>query len=81
MPRAPARAAPKAGKTGIKINLSALQRERAGQPQPEVGDEYDGAEGSGFLASLGRRAVDLSGEVLKADHAARPLWIDDDGNM
>lgn len=71
----------KAGKTGIKINLSALQRAATAHPQAGQFDGGHGDDDVTFLESLGARAMDLSDEVLKPDHAARPLWIDDGGNM
>lgn len=81
----PAKKAKPSGSTGIKINLTALQRARTAQAaHPAEEQEYDDEEGGGegFLNSLaGRWGVDLSGESLKPDHAARPLWIDEAGNM
>lgn len=79
--RKPKKAAkPAAGKTGLKINLSALQRAAAAHPaEGQFDDEDEGDDG--FLDRLGGRAIDLSDETLKADHAARPLWIDEAGNM
>jgi hypothetical protein len=75
-----AKKAAAAGATGIKINLSALQRARAAESDGVVHDAP--ADGEGFLDTLtGRWGVDLSGERLKNDHAARPLWIDESGNM
>ncbi|WOO78810.1 General transcription and DNA repair factor IIH helicase subunit XPB [Vanrija pseudolonga] len=87
--RAPAKAPARGGAaaaTGIKINLTALQRARevAGAHPADGAVDYDdgGDDGEGFLEGLvGRRGIDLSGENLKADHAARPLWIDESGNI
>lgn len=67
-------------KTGLKINLSALQRAAAAHPA-EGQFESDGEDDDGFLERLGGRGIDLSDETLKADHTARPLWIDEAGNM
>ncbi|EJT47899.1 general RNA polymerase II transcription factor [Trichosporon asahii var. asahii CBS 2479] len=78
---APKKAAP------IKINLSALQRARnVATAHPADDQDYDEeiprGGGGGFLDSLmGGRAIDLSHEHLKADHANRPLWIDEGGNI
>jgi DNA excision repair protein ERCC-3 len=83
--RAPVARGKKAGT--LKINLSALARaQEAAAAHPAEGEEYDeGPEvdvAEGFLGGLlASRTTDLSGEDLKQDHAARPLWIDDDGNM
>lgn len=87
--RAPAKAPARGGAaaaTGIKINLTALQRARevASSHPADGAVDYDdgGDDGGGFLEGLvGRRGIDLSDENLKADHAARPLWIDESGNM
>jgi hypothetical protein len=65
---------------GGKINLTALQRARAA----ETGDggEYSDGGADAFLDTVGGDwGIDLSRESLKADHASRPLWIDEDGNM
>jgi hypothetical protein len=56
------------------------------------GDEYDSDDegprqitGSEFLTKLlawkTRPVKDLGGLELKADHTARPLWIDNHGRM
>jgi len=72
----------KAQGTGIKINLTALQRAREDETPIEEEEYYEDGGGEGFLNGLaGRWGVDLSGESLKPDHAARPLWIDESGNM
>ncbi|WVQ63251.1 uncharacterized protein L199_001402 [Kwoniella botswanensis] len=79
----------KAGGPKIKINLSALQRAQevavahpADGPIEEedygVGDEDD--EGY-FDGMIGKRGIDLSNQALKSDHALRPLWVDDKGNI
>ncbi|KAK4688853.1 DNA excision repair protein ERCC-3, partial [Tremellales sp. Uapishka_1] len=73
----------------LKINLSALARAKdIASAHPAEGDDYDEEgyaqgvdQGYGFLGGLGNRTIDLSGEDLKMDHAARPLWIDEDGNI
>ncbi|WWD20644.1 hypothetical protein CI109_105120 [Kwoniella shandongensis] len=73
----------------VKINLTALRRARdvevahpADGPIEEeddgVGDEDD--EGY-FDGMIGKRAIDLSNQQLKADHGLRPLWVDDRGNI
>lgn len=77
--------------SGIKINLTALQRARevqAAHPADtgeEAYEEYQPGEDEegGFLGGevVGPRVVDLSSESLKADHSSRPLWIDGSGNM
>lgn len=68
--------------TKIRINLSSLQRRAveggAAIEQEEEGDEDE--EGY-FDGLIGKRGVDLSGQTLKGDHALRPLWVDDRGNM
>lgn len=76
----PTKKAAAVAKTGLKINLSALQRAAAAHPA-EGQFESDGEDDDGFLERLGGRGIDLSDETLKADHAARPLWIDEAGNM
>jgi DNA excision repair protein ERCC-3 len=86
------RAAAVAGKKGkkgkatqpIKINLSALRRAAAvTSAHPAEGDIEEDEPGEGEYADglIGARGVDLSGLELKADHAARPLWVDEHGNM
>jgi DNA excision repair protein ERCC-3 len=72
----------------LKINLSALQRARdvaAAHPvEGDVDEDEYGVddEETGYLDGLlGRKGVDLSSLELKADHAARPLWVDEYGNM
>jgi DNA excision repair protein ERCC-3 len=72
----------------LKINLSALQRARdvaAAHPlEGDVDEDEYGVddEEAGYLDGLlGRKGVDLSSLELKADHAARPLWVDEYGNM
>ncbi|KAL1409841.1 DNA repair helicase RAD25 [Vanrija albida] len=87
-PKAPAARRGAAAATGIKINLTALQRAReVASAHPVDGavdyDDVGGGSGDeGFLENLvGKQGIDLSGEVLKADHSARPLWIDEKGNI
>ena len=72
----------------LKINLSALQRAKDAAAQyPVVGDVEEDEYGvdedeEGYLDGLlGWKGVDLSNQALKADHAARPLWVDEYGNM
>jgi DNA excision repair protein ERCC-3 len=89
--KAPAATAGKKGKKGkaaagpLKINLSALRRAQAvTSAHPAEGPIEDDEEfGEGEFADglIGARGVDLSGLELKADHAARPLWVDEHGNM
>lgn len=67
----------------LRINLSALQRAQAvTSAHPAEGTiEDDEDEGEFVDGIIGARGVDLSGLDLKADHAARPLWVDEHGNM
>ena len=89
--RAPARRTPAAstsagaanGRTGgtkIRINLTSLReaRDLAAQHPAEGGFEE---EEYGDEDLLGSRVVDLSEQGLVKDHAIRPLWVDEDGNM
>lgn len=66
-----------------KINLTALARSQAiaaAHPaEGDIGEDDDIQEQEEGI--IGRRGVDLSGLDLKADHAARPLWVDEHGNM
>lgn len=83
--RAPNKRVP-GGKKGLslKINLSALQRARdVAAAHPAEGDveDDDGADWQDVEGVIGTRGVDLSGQPLKDDHAIRPLWVDDNGNM
>ena len=66
-----------------KINLTALARSQAlSAAHPVEGDiEEDDDIEEQEEGIIGRRGVDLSGLDLKADHAARPLWVDEHGNM
>jgi DNA excision repair protein ERCC-3 len=88
--RAPVKRKTASAKKGptIRINLSALARARdVAAAHPIEGDveedEYGvNDEEAGYLVGLlGRKGVDLSGQELKGDHAARPLWVDEYGNM
>jgi len=67
----------------LRINLSALQRAQAvTSAHPAEGPiEDDEEEGEYMDGMIGARGVDLSGLDLKADHAARPLWVDEHGNI
>lgn len=71
----------------LKINLSALARAQAVTAAHPADGEIDEDEamddGGELLDGLmgGGRGVDLSGLELKVDHAARPLWVDEHGNM
>lgn len=66
----------------IKINLSALQRAAAVTSAHPADGDIEEDEPEEFTDGLiGHRGVDLSGLELKADHAARPLWVDEHGNM
>lgn len=80
---APARRAGAAAPKGpVKINLTALHRAQAvASAHPVEGDVDEDDEDDGGDMVMGRRTVDLSGLDLKADHAARPLWVDEHGNM
>lgn len=75
------------GKKGVplKINLSALQRARevaAAHPAEGAIEDEDGLEDWEDTEGVdGTRGFDLSGQPLKDDHAIRPLWVDDNGNM
>jgi hypothetical protein len=62
-----------------KINLSALQRAAAAHPAEGQFDSDTEGEDVGFVDQFG--AIDLSKQDLKPDHASRPLWIDQAGNM
>jgi hypothetical protein len=66
-----------------KINLSALARSQAlAASHPVEGDvEEDDDIEEQEEGIIGRRGVDLSMLDLKADHAARPLWVDENGHM
>ncbi|BEJ16468.1 hypothetical protein CspHIS471_0510730 [Cutaneotrichosporon sp. HIS471] len=69
-----------APRTVPKINLTALQRAAAAHPAEGQFDSDAEGEDSGFLGRLGG-SIDLSKQQLKPDHAARPLWIDETGNI
>lgn len=69
-----------ASRTVPKINLTALQRAAAAHPAESQFDSDADSEDPGFLDRLGG-TIDLSKQELKPDHAARPLWIDQTGNM
>ncbi|OCF45679.1 DNA excision repair protein ERCC-3 [Kwoniella heveanensis CBS 569] len=80
---------PSKGAPKIKINLTALQRSReieAAHPadgpieEDDVGEGDEDDEGY-FDGMIGKRGVDLSNQELKPDHALRPLWVDDKGNI
>ena len=68
----------------LKINLSALQRARdlgAAHPTDGVVEDEDGGEEEYAEGAIGEYGVDFSAQELKDDHAIRPLWVDDIGNM
>lgn len=74
------------GKKGppLKINLSALRRARdvaAAHPTEGVVEDNDGEDWEDTEGIVGSRGVDLSSQPLKDDHAIRPLWVDENGNM
>lgn len=69
-------------KTGIKIkiNLGAAARQGASL-HPIEGDVEDDEIQDQVASVMGSRVVDLSNRDLKKDHASRPLWVDEAGNM
>lgn len=70
------RAPKKRKKAPLKINLTALKRAQdIASAYPAEGDIVEDVE-EDYESDY-----DLSREALKADHAARPLWIDSKGNM
>ncbi len=74
----------KKGGPSLKINLSALQRARDVAATHLVEgdvDDDDGADWQDEEGLVGSRGIDFSGQALKEDHAIRPLWVDDSGNM
>ncbi len=76
------RPAPRKKKTAsapLKINLTALKRAQDVASAYPSEDQVDIAEEEEFEEEDDE--YDLSTETLKADHAARPLWIDSKGNM
>ena len=84
--RAPNKRVP-GGKKGasLKINLTALKqiRDAAAAHPSEVPIEDDEVIGGWEDSEVidGSQIIDLSGQPLKEDHAIRPLWVDDQGNM
>ena len=67
----------------IKLNLSAVKQPSQRTVAEVVEDDdthpyYGGVEGDGDGFS---GAVDLSSQDLKPDHQARPLWVDEHGNI
>lgn len=71
-----------APKTGIKIrlNLGAAARQGAAL-HPIDGDIEDDEMQEAVASVMGSRVVDLSNRDLKKDHASRPLWVDEAGQM
>ncbi|ORY26573.1 putative general RNA polymerase II transcription factor [Naematelia encephala] len=75
--------AARGGKVSLKVNLSALQRAREVEALYPVDGEVEEdeaiaeVEDTGFMDGV----LDLSELRLKDDHALRPLWVDDYGNI
>ena len=44
-------------------------------------EDDDGEDCEDSEGLVGIYGVDLSGQPLKEDHAIRPLWVDENGNM
>ena len=77
----------KGRKITLKLNLGAAGAARevavahpaegeVDEDDYEIGDEEGAVEGL-----MARRGADFSDQDLKRDHAARPLWVDEYGNM
>lgn len=65
----------------IKLNLSAAARHGAAL-HPVDGDvDMDDEVQEQVASVMGGRVVDLSNRELKKDHASRPLWVDEAGQM
>lgn len=69
-------------KTGIKIRLNLGAASRTGAAlHPIDGDIEDDEIQEAVASVMGSRVVDLSNRELKKDHASRPLWVDEAGQM
>lgn len=65
----------------IKLNLGAASRQGAAL-HPVDGDvDMDDEVEEQVASVMGSRVVDLSNRDLKKDHASRPLWVDEAGQM
>jgi hypothetical protein len=65
-------------KKGLTIKLNLGSAKGAPVQEQEFDASYDAYDEEGPMQS---RIVDLSGQDLVRDHAIRPLWVDEQGNM
>jgi len=65
-------------KKGLTIKLNLGVGRGAPAQEEEFDASYDAYDEDGNMQS---RVVDLSGQDLVRDHAIRPLWVDEQGNM
>lgn len=65
----------------IKLNLSAAARHGAALHPVDGEVDMDDEVEEQVASVMGSRVVDLSNRDLKKDHASRPLWVDEAGQM
>lgn len=65
----------------IKLNLSSAARSGAALHPVEGDVDMDDEIQEQVASVMGSRVVDLSNRDLKKDHASRPLWVDEAGQM